>query len=66
MRFACLVLCMILAGGLAGMLATTGPFRRIGRAILLLVIIGILGLDFTVAALAAGITIGSTRDILEA
>lgn len=37
-----------------------------GRAILLLVIIGIRGLDFTVAALAAGITIGITRDILEA
>jgi len=64
--YAYLVLCMILAGGLVGMLAATGAFRWIGRAILLLGIIGILGVDLTAAVLAAGITIGITRGILEA
>lgn len=60
------VLELLAIGGLCGALAATGAFRWVGRAILLLVLIGFFGSKVVVTVLAGSLAIGAALAILEA
>ncbi|MDE0109581.1 MAG: hypothetical protein OXN96_17360 [Bryobacterales bacterium] len=57
---------MLAIGGLCGALAAAGAFRWVGRAILLLLVIGVLGSKVVVTVLVASLAVGIVLAILEA